>query len=259
MSLLFDHAVVVVPSLAEAVAAFREAGFTVTPGGRHEAIPTENALVVFADGTYLELLAARDPEARALLREQAAAPDWDRRMHAATALGRRFLPLLAGRDGVADLVVHGAPLTRLAREARTRGHVLTGPTPMQRTRPDGVVLSWQLLLPHAPEAPFLIEDVTARTLRVPDAAAATTHPNGARGIGWASVRVPDVPATALAWADLYGWAPRLDAEGATHFMLGSTRLVLVPGAPAGACEVGVLGVPALTARLLDWGLRSHAR
>ena len=59
-----DHVVVVLPALGPAVEAFAAAGFTVTPGGRHDALPTENALVCFADGSYLELLAARDPSAR---------------------------------------------------------------------------------------------------------------------------------------------------------------------------------------------------
>jgi hypothetical protein len=38
------------------VADFNELGFTLTPGGTHPA-ETQNALVCFQDGTYLELLA----------------------------------------------------------------------------------------------------------------------------------------------------------------------------------------------------------
>ena len=43
MNLRFDHAVVVVSSLVEATREFTEAGFTVIPGGRHDALPTEIA------------------------------------------------------------------------------------------------------------------------------------------------------------------------------------------------------------------------
>jgi len=256
MPLQLDHVVVVVPSLVEGEAAFRQAGFTVTPGGWHEGLPTENALVAFADGSYLELLAARDAELRALLRTQSVAPDWGRRMHSATALGRRFLPLLAGPDGVADVVLHGVPLARFAREARSRGHVLTGPTPMQRVRPDGVTLAWQLVLPEEAAWPFLIEDVTPRGQRVPGTPEATAHRNGARGLGQVNTRGASVAATALAWADLYGVTPRLDASGETHLMFGTTRFVLAEGEPVGAHAVQILGVPALTPRLLAWGMRS---
>src|SRR5262249_56580818 len=73
---LLDHVIVVVSSLADSAAAFTRAGFTVTPGGRHDAIPTENALVCLADGSYLELLAAREPGTRDGLRALRSGPAW---------------------------------------------------------------------------------------------------------------------------------------------------------------------------------------
>src|SRR5439155_377339 len=73
-----DHVVVVVGPLADAVAVFTSAGFTVTPGGRHDALPTENALVCFADGTYLELLATRESATRAELRSLRGSGGWER-------------------------------------------------------------------------------------------------------------------------------------------------------------------------------------
>ncbi len=51
-----DHLVVVTRDLGTAVAGYRALGFTVTPGGRH-ARASHNALVAFADGAYLELIA----------------------------------------------------------------------------------------------------------------------------------------------------------------------------------------------------------
>ena len=255
MPLALDHLVVVVPSLEEGRAAFEAAGFTVTPGGRHEGIPTENALVVFADGSYLELLAARDPGLRPHLRERARGEDWARTLHEATALGRRFLPLLAGPDGVADLVLRGAPLARLAREARRRGHVLTGPTAMQRVRPDGEVLSWQLLLPERLEIPFLIEDVTSRERRVPRGPEAVTHPNGASGLAHVAVNVASVPVAAMTWADLLGLTPRVDEEGATRFTVGATSIRLQLGEREGAREAAVRAAAGTQALLAAWGVR----
>ncbi|KAI0806766.1 glyoxalase-like domain-containing protein [Fomes fomentarius] len=43
-------------TLAESVEASEKLGFTVIPGGTHAGGETSNALVVFADGTYLELI-----------------------------------------------------------------------------------------------------------------------------------------------------------------------------------------------------------
>src|SRR6202165_1282689 len=52
-----DH---VVRDLASAVSDHRRRGFTVTPGGEHADGTTHNALITFADGSYLELVAFRD-------------------------------------------------------------------------------------------------------------------------------------------------------------------------------------------------------
>src|SRR6185369_4137384 len=109
-----DHVVIVVTSLADATAAFTAAGFTVTPGGKHDAIPTENALIGFADGGYLELLATRDPDTRDQLRALRAGAGWERHVKSVSAIARRFLPGLAGSDGVVDWVLHDAALGRRA-------------------------------------------------------------------------------------------------------------------------------------------------
>ena len=52
-----DHILVLVRDLAAASADYAAAGFTVTPGGVHADGTTHNALIPFADGTYLELIA----------------------------------------------------------------------------------------------------------------------------------------------------------------------------------------------------------
>ena len=57
-----DHLVLFVPKLERAMADFSSLGFTVIAGGQHAS--TENALIVFEDETYIELLALK--------------PDWKR-------------------------------------------------------------------------------------------------------------------------------------------------------------------------------------
>ena len=114
MSLRFDHAVVVVSSLEQATHEFTVAGFTVIPGGQHDVLPTENALVCFADGSYLELLATRNPATRDELRALRASDAWERHLRGVSAVARRFLPRLAGADGVADWVLNAGSLTQSA-------------------------------------------------------------------------------------------------------------------------------------------------
>lgn len=58
MSLCLDHAIVAVHDLEQAIHDHRSLGFTVIPGGVHANRATHNALIAFANGTYLELLAA---------------------------------------------------------------------------------------------------------------------------------------------------------------------------------------------------------
>src|SRR5260221_11159491 len=55
-----DHLVVVVSDLGKAVEDYTKMGFTVVPGGRHPTA-TDNALIAFADGSYLELIAFHRP------------------------------------------------------------------------------------------------------------------------------------------------------------------------------------------------------
>ena len=151
---MLDHVVYVAHDLAAAVQDHRRRGFTVTPGGEHVGGVTHNALVCFADGSYLELVAFRRPD---------PTHRWWR--HAA-------------RGGFADFAVLSDDLAQdlselsdlIVREAAEGG----------RTRPDGVSLRWRAAFLRAP-LPFLIEDLTSRDLRVPGGAAAH-HSNGVTGV-----------------------------------------------------------------------------
>lgn len=258
MHVRFDHAVVVVGSLAGASAAFREAGFTVMPGGRHDALPTENALVAFADGSYLELLACRDAATRGELRALAASDAWAAHLHGASAIARRFLPRLAGADGVGDAVVCGEKLARFAAESRRREYVFTGPVAMQRERPGAEALAWQLLLPAEDAIPFLIEDRTPRAWRVPGDAAAVTHANGATGVASVTLGARDVPAAALRLAELFD--ARLASEsGATRVTFAGVAWRLEPADVDGARAVAIAGVASLPAAIEALGVRGAGR
>jgi hypothetical protein len=128
-----DHVVLVVPDLDRAVAEHRARGFTVTPGGEHAGGLTHNALVGFADGSYLELIAFHD---------------------VAAARGKHSWQPVAERGGgwadfalaSDDLAADAAALADLLKRAVESGG---------RTRPDGVAVAWQVARLVAP-LPFLI-------------------------------------------------------------------------------------------------------
>jgi hypothetical protein len=152
---MLDHVVYVARDLTEAVEDHKRRGFAVTPGGEHAGGVTHNALVCFADGSYLEIVAFRKPD-----------PTHRWWNHAASGGFADFAVL---SDDLSDDL--SALKDLVVREAAEGG----------RTRPDGVSLRWRAAFLRAP-LPFLIEDLTPRDLRVPGGDA-TRHANGVTGIG----------------------------------------------------------------------------
>lgn len=153
-----DHVILVVLDLAAAVAEHRERGFTVTPGGEHTGGLTHNALVGFQDGSYLELIAFHD---------------------LAAARGKHgWAPVAERGGGWADFALRSNDFR--SDVAALRDLVARPPEEGGRARPDGVAIAWRLARLQGP-LPFLIEDLTARELRVPGGDAAK-HANGMTGV-----------------------------------------------------------------------------
>ena len=153
-----DHVVLVVLDLDAAIADHGRRGFTVTPGGEHAGGLSHNALVGFADGSYLELIAFHD---------------------VAAAVGKHsWAPVAERGGGWADFALLSDDLMS---DAATLGDLVARPPEDGgRTRPDGVAIAWRVARLHAP-LPFLIQDLTARELRVPGGDAAK-HANGTTGV-----------------------------------------------------------------------------
>jgi hypothetical protein len=181
-----DHLVILVDELDAAVARYRRLGFTVTPGGKHPR-GTHNALVPFQDGSYLELIAFWEP-------------DYDQHQwHKYLATGGGLIDYALGTDDLAGEIA----------TLRDRGVRYTEPRDGARSRPDGVEVVWKTAAPAAEAEtalPFLIEDVTDRTLRVPGGEAAE-HANGVRGIDRLVVAVDDLEAIGGRYASLVGAEP----------------------------------------------------
>ncbi|NJN15565.1 MAG: VOC family protein [Oscillochloris sp.] len=196
-----DHIVILVDDLAAATADYAQLGFKVVPGGTHTDGATHNALVSFADGSYLELLAFLRP---------AENHGWWRH----TAAG----------EGLIDFALLPGAIGEDVSNARERGLAIKGPFDGGRARPDGVELKWQTARAERQELPFLCGDVTPRELRVPGEDT-WTHPNGVRGIAGVTVAVHDLEASARAYAALLGRLPVVE-PGRRRFELRATQIIL---------------------------------
>lgn len=187
----------VVPDLERATREWRGHGFTVTPGGEHSGGLTHNALIGFTDGSYLELIAFHD---------------------VAAAAGKHpWQPMAAEGGGWADFALLSDGLVG---DAKALGDVVAKPPEDGgRARPDGVRIAWRSARLAAP-LPFLIEDVTARGLRVPSGLAAI-HTNGVSGI----VRVVLGSTDPVALRARYDVLRRLGAPPVTFQVAGRDRVV----------------------------------
>ena len=138
-----DHVTIAGRDLSALRSTFAAAGIRTEYGGKHTNGLTEMALASFADGSYLELIAAQDPK-----------------RGAPTHYWRKFIDENAGPCAWAIAVedIDGAA-ARLHAKVSASG----------RARPDGVALKWRSAS-IGPEAqgtffPFMIHDETDRALR----------------------------------------------------------------------------------------------
>lgn len=141
--------------------------FTLSPGGRHADGRTENRLILFRDGTYLELIAFinDDPDKR-------KGHWWD---------------LDYGIVDYALTTADAYDFDALRHELKQTGTGISYAEPQRggRTRPDGVEIKWRVTFPTGAqrgEVPFWCHDMSPREYRVPVNETSTTHPCGAIGM-----------------------------------------------------------------------------
>ena len=224
-----DHVVILVPDLHKAMNDYTDLGFTVLPGGAHADGLTENALIAFADGSYLELIAFNDPGTPQL---------------------HRWWRFVATGGGLIDYALGCTGLQPHIDVLADKQLAFDGPHPNGRQRPDGTSLRWLgAFAPPASGLPFLIEDLTPRDLRVASGTA-TDHANGARGVCRVVVGVTDLPAALERFVQLLDeWPPAVVQDAGleanvAHFALGQATLTLAhPMMQAGplAAELAVRG------------------
>jgi hypothetical protein len=149
--LFVDHVTAAGKDLKVMQASLAAIGLASEYGGPHSNHATEMAVVSFADGSYLELIAIQphaDPQA-------VAAHDWGRQMEANAGP-------CAWAVRVKDMA---AEINRL----QGTGLSVSAPQRSGRARPDGIRLDWETAQvgqePRGSFFPFLIRDLTPRQQR----------------------------------------------------------------------------------------------
>lgn len=204
--LTLDHIILVVSDLQVATRQFSQLGFSVIAGGVHTGGLTHNALVLFPDGTYLELLATtRSSTLRTLglLKRLRLLGIYTSNE---TAIGRRLIEDLASGVGMNDYALLSLDLQHQVNSIKVRGALFTEPNPGGRLRPDGKEITWRTAVPSSLDLPFLIDDLTPREIRVP-AVEDNYHSNGILGINGLTILVSNLVESMAHYRALLGDDP----------------------------------------------------
>jgi catechol 2,3-dioxygenase-like lactoylglutathione lyase family enzyme len=246
MPLTLDHIVIAVHDLERTIADYGALGFHVLRGGDHPGRATHNALVVFGDGSYFELIAWRQPSP-----------------------AERWWQLLQRHgEGIVDFALLPRDTAITVADAKARGLTLEGPLDGGRVRPDGERLRWQTARAPSADLPFLCGDLTPRALRVPEGDA-RVHANGALGGASLALAVRDLDATLARYRALLGIVPD-DAD--THIgepvavpgsnlrvaVIALGRSVLVLSSPRENASAAEEGRDSLTQRIAARGEGPYA-
>lgn len=219
-----DHIVIAALSLERAMETWRALGFSVVEGGRHP-YGSYNALIGFADGSYIELLGFYEES-----------PDhvwWD---------------LLHERGGgLIDFCMSTHDIGADHAAFRARGVECSDLIEGGRARPDGFQVKW---INNKVEGdwqgliPFIIEDVTPRAERLPRQ---TAHANGVTGIDGISLATGDVARFAGVMSAVTGTASEtvkdeeLQAAGLRLTVGAHTLEYLAPAGEAGPLAAHLAG------------------
>ncbi|KAK8054850.1 hypothetical protein PG993_000077 [Apiospora rasikravindrae] len=209
---LLDHLVILVPHafLASPPSWFAGA-FTLYPGGKHADGVTENVLVFFADGSYLELIAFVDDDVgregrdghRWGQQKEGTVIDWALTLLPSTSSNND------GKDDADRLGSVSAAFKEIQQKVRGAGAGIKYRDLVRggRNRPDGQVLKWAISSaaeeangkPWEPGVlPFWCLDETPRQLRVPyqdRGGKLAEHASGAVGVAVLQVSPPPIAAT----------------------------------------------------------------
>ncbi|MBK3495843.1 VOC family protein [Viridibacillus sp. YIM B01967] len=147
MAFVFDHLVQFVEEPKDVVEPLKQQGIHAVEGGVHEGRGTYNALSYF-DLSYIEYLGTYD---RTLVAKTKHLP------HSLieTVVNDNF------NEGFVRFAVRTKDIKGVAKKLKEQGLSVRGPVPLYRKRPDGSIISWQLLYAgeenDSLQLPFIIQ------------------------------------------------------------------------------------------------------
>jgi hypothetical protein len=209
-----DHVTAAGSSLKQMRANLSAIGIGSVYGGPHSNGATEMALVSFADGSYLELMA---PQAKA---------------DAETLARQPWTAFMMGNAGPCAWAAREKDVAAEVARLRAAGIAVSAPVKNGRARPDGVRLDWETAQvgtePSGTFFPFLIHDFTPREQRA--------FPNGKPidkdfgGVFKVVIAVRDLNESVKRYAQAYGTPPaikQVDKEFGAHLaLLGGAPVIL---------------------------------
>lgn len=222
-TLAFDHAVIYVPNLDQAISQFNAMGFNVKLGGEHAY--THNALIIFSDRTYIELLSLKPRWYRWLLIIAAKTGLINRIADRKSDISWRIMRWIGYRYGPIDWALRTDNIEASLARLKTSNIPLLDSQIYQRTRVDGQLVEWSIGSAKDLDLPFLIQDRTAIDLRIP-LGDHTIHPNGALGIRRIAISARNTLSTSRNLRTLLAMPVDSDSSEDTSIVLGSTNLNL---------------------------------
>ena len=149
MRFIIDHVTLGASRLEALAGAFAANGMATEYGGPHSNGVTHMSLVSFDDGSYVELIS--------VMRPGQPAPGWQEH--------------IVHGGGPCAWAVRAEDVAAEAARLRERGITVSDVAHMQRRRPDGETVEWDLAFPgdfgKGAMYPFFIKDSTPRAFRVP--------------------------------------------------------------------------------------------
>jgi len=161
----FDHLVIFVADLDSAINDFTDLGFNVTRGGSHGL--TENALIIFANQSYIELLALKPFYTNPLMAiaNRLGILHWQSERKG--SLYCRLLRWVNGDVGPVDCCVRVTDLEATLERWKEGGLDILNSETFARERTDGEIVRWHLGGVKNHRLPILLQDITALDQRVP--------------------------------------------------------------------------------------------
>ncbi|MFT5572505.1 MAG: hypothetical protein ACI9FR_001428 [Cryomorphaceae bacterium] len=236
----FDHIVILVPCLKVACKQFSELGFKVTLGGSHGV--THNAMIIFADKTYIELITYKNPLARLLISAVGFFSKLPNSAGSTPKVKQRFFKWFSKEFGPVDWCLRVEDMLQtLATLADQEVDVFQSQA-FHRIRPDGVKVEWHLGGFDDFDLPFLLYDETPYRARVPYDAS-LKHANGAIGIQCLKLKPCNHSHAIKQLSLLLGQAPLKDHNG-SRFDVGANAITLnsaKDSTPSYVVELAYLG------------------